>query len=206
MCYSAQVWADYRRYIRQFGAELDIKEFYALFLRRNSDSRVKVPKAMEAAFAEPKNEPEQQIKSAIDAFAAEQTVKLGQNLFKQRKRLADAERTLQAKPTKAAAESKRIAADKIERAMGKLSDLRRTALEDRDSRIFPGQYAPVRVMQNGQRVIKPMRYQCRPAGKPALCDAKYPGTTRAGTISKGSGRASSATRTASPSSTHSMKT
>ena len=143
MCYSAQVWADYRRYIRQFGAELDIKEFYALFLRRNSDSRVKVPKAMEAAFAEPKNEPEQQIKSAIDAFAAEQTVKLGQNLFKQRKRLADAKRTLQAKPTKAAAESKRIAADKIERAMGKLSDLRRTALEDRDSRIFPGQYAPV---------------------------------------------------------------
>ena len=58
-------------------------------------------------------------------------------------------------------------------AMGKLSDLRRTELEDRDSRIFPGQYAPVMVMQNGRRVIK---------------------------------RASSATRTASPSSTHSMKT
>ncbi|WP_157045719.1 hypothetical protein [Polaromonas sp. JS666] len=28
MCYSAQVWADYRRYIRDFGAELDIREFY----------------------------------------------------------------------------------------------------------------------------------------------------------------------------------
>ena len=96
MCYSAQGWADYRLYVRQNGAELDIKEFYELFWRRSGDSKLKIPKAMEAAFAEPKNEAEQQIKSAIDAFTAEQTVKLEQVLFKQRKRLADAELTLQA--------------------------------------------------------------------------------------------------------------
>lgn len=179
MCYSAQVWADYRRYIRQFGAELDIKEFYELFWRRSSDSKIKVPKAMEAAFAEPKNEAEEQIKAAIDAYAAEQTVKLEQDLFKQRKRLADAERTLQTKTTKAASESKRIAADKIEWARGKLSDLQRAELEDRDSRIFPGHYAPVMVMENGRRVIKPMRYQCRPAGKPVFYDSKFPGTYNA---------------------------
>ena len=179
MCYSAQVWADYRRYIRQFGAELDIKEFYELFWRRSSDSKIKVPKAMEAAFAEPKNEAEQRIKAAIDAFAADQTVKLEQELFKQRKRLADAERTLQTKTTKAASESKRIAADKIEWARGKLSDLQRTELKDRDSRIFPGHYAPVMVMENGRRVIKPMRYQCRPAGKPVFYDSKFPGTYNA---------------------------
>ena len=179
MCYSAQVWADYRLYVRQYGAELDIKEFYELFWRRSGDSKVKIPKAMEVAFAEPKTEAEQQIKSAIDAFAAEQSIKLEQDLFKQRKRLADAERTLQAKPTKAATESKRIAADKIEWGMGKLSDLRRTELKDRDSRIFPGHYAPVMVMDKGQRVIKPMRYQCRPSGKPAFYDTKYPGTYNA---------------------------
>ena len=179
MCYSAQVWADYRRYIRQFGAELDIKEFFDLFWRRSGDSKIKVPKAMEAAFAEPKNEAEEQIKAAIDAYAAEQTVKLEQDLFKQRKRLADAERTLQTKTTKAASESKRIAADKIEWARGKLSDLQRTELEDRDSRIFPGHYAPVMVMENGRRVIKPMRYQCRPAGKPVFYDSKFPGTYNA---------------------------
>lgn len=179
MCYSAQVWADYRRYIRQFGAELDIKEFYDLFWRRLGDNKVKIPKAMEAAFAEPKNEAEQQIMSAIDAFAAEQTVKLEQDLFKQRRRLADAERTLQVKPRKAAAESKRIAADKIDWAIGKLSDLRRTEPKDDDSRIFPGHYAPVMVMEGGRRFIRPMRYQCRPAGKPAFNDTKYPGTYNA---------------------------
>jgi hypothetical protein len=34
-------------------------------------------------------------------------------------------------------------------------------------------------MENGRRVIKPMRYQCRPAGKPAIYDVKYPGTYNA---------------------------
>lgn len=32
------------------------------------------------------------------------------------------------------------------------------------------------VMENGQRVVKPMRYQCRIAGNPASYDARYPGT------------------------------
>lgn len=35
------------------------------------------------------------------------------------------------------------------------------------------------VMEGGRRVIKPMRYQCRPAGKPSSYDAKYPGTYNA---------------------------
>ena len=179
MCYTAQVWADYRRYVRQFGAELDIKEFFDLFWRRTTDAKVKIPKAMEDAFAEPRNAAEERIKSAIDAFAAEQTIKLEQELFKQRKRLADAERSMQSKPTKAAAESQRIAVSKIEWAMGKLSDMQRTELKGRDSRIFPGQYTPVMVSEHGRRVIEPMRYQCRPAGKPAFYDTKYPGTYNA---------------------------
>jgi len=100
-------------------------------------------------------------------------------LFKQRARFADAERTLQGKTTKAASESKRIATSKIESALRGLDDLRRTGLKDRDSRIFPGNYAPVMVMEDGKRVIKPMRYHCRPAGKPAFYDKKYPGTYNA---------------------------
>jgi putative SOS response-associated peptidase YedK len=179
MCYSAQIWADYRRYIRAFEAELSVKDFYELFWRRTSDSKVKVPKAMEAAFAEPTNELERRIKGFMEEFAIEEATKLEQELFKQRKRAADAERTLQTKTTKAALESKRIGADKIESTMARLSDLRRTELVDRDSRIFPGHYAPVMVMENGRRVVKPMRYQCRPAGKPAFYDTKYPGTYNA---------------------------
>ena len=35
------------------------------------------------------------------------------------------------------------------------------------------------VWEDGKRVIKPMRYQCRPEGKPAFYDNKYPGTYNA---------------------------
>jgi hypothetical protein len=48
--------------------------------------------------------------------------------------------------------------------------------EGDDLRIFPWHYAPVMVMENGRRVVKPMRYQLRPAGKPAFSDDKFPGT------------------------------
>jgi hypothetical protein len=61
------------------------------------------------------------------------------------------------------------------------ADLRRTTPEARDSRIFPGHYAPVLAVENGQRVIKPMRYECRIAGKPASYDVNYPDVKHQGT-------------------------
>ena len=131
---------------------------------------------MEGAFGEPQTAAEGEIKALIDRFNADQATRLEQDLFKQRKRLADAERSMQAKVTKAATESQRIATDKIAWTLGKLEDLQRTDPTAQDSRIFVGHYAPVMVMEHGQRVIKPMRYQCRIAGKPAAYDEKYPGT------------------------------
>jgi hypothetical protein len=138
---------------------------------RANGGKVKIPKAMDASFAELQDDGAREIRAAIDRFNAEQTTVLERELFKQRTRLADAERTLQTKITKAATESKRIASDKIEATIRRLDDLRRTDLKDRDSRIFPGMYALVMVMEEGQRVIKPMRYQCRLAGKPKSCPA-----------------------------------
>ncbi len=158
MCYSAQVVADYRKFVRKFGAIMDIHEFARLFFERAEGiSKSKIPKAMEGAFAEPQDDAEREINALIAKYASVQATKLEQELFKQRKRLADAERTLQTKVTKAATESQRIATGKIAWAKGKLEDLRRTEPQPRDSRIFPGNYAPVMVMQNGRRVVKPMR-------------------------------------------------
>jgi putative SOS response-associated peptidase YedK len=179
MCYSAQILADYRKYVRMFGAHMSLKEFAQLFFERAEGSKTKIPKGVEDAFLEPTTAEEIEIQKSIQAFNAEQVAKLEQDLFKQRTRLADAERSLELKATKAAAESKRISTDKIGWTRRKLDDLRRTTPEPRDSRIFPGHYAPVMVIENGQRIIKPMRYQCRIAGKPAAYDVKYPGTYNA---------------------------
>ena len=166
MCYSAQIWADYKKYTRAFGAEIDISTFTDLFWSRVEDDKIKLPKAMEDAFSAPSSEQETRIQDLIQQYKAKQASKFEQELFKQRKRLADAERTLRAKTTKAATEAKRISTSKIDWALTKLSDLRRTDLKGSDSRIYPGYFAPVMVMESGKRVIKPMRYQCRPAGKP----------------------------------------
>ena len=179
MCYSARIEADYRKYVKLFGADIDIQEFVRIYWERQDGSKAKLPKAMDAAFSDPHSDDERRIKTLVDEFEAGQVTKLEQDLFKQRARLADAERTLLVKTTKAATESQRIATDKIESILARLGDLRRVELKPRDSRIFPGHYAPVMVMENGRRVIKPMRYQCRPAGKPAFYDTKYPGTYNA---------------------------
>jgi putative SOS response-associated peptidase YedK len=179
MCYSAQIKSDYLRFVRQTGATIDLREFFRIFWQRSADPKVKVPKAVEGPFATPASEQEREIKELIDAFSQVEAARIEQELFKQRKRLADAERALAEKTTKVATESRRIATEKVQWCLGKLAALRRSELIDEDSRIFPGWYAPVLVVENGQRVIKPMRYQCRLPGKPAFHDAKFVGTYNA---------------------------
>jgi putative SOS response-associated peptidase YedK len=179
MCYSAQVWQAYQDYVRKFGAELSIREFVELYASRDKGAKVKTTKAMDDAFLRASTPETRAIADRIEAWNTRQAIELEQLLFRQRKRLADAERTLQTKSTKKALDDQRIATNKIDWAKNKLADLRRTTPEDRDRRIFPGVYAPVMVMEHGRRVIKPMRYQCRPAGKPAFYDTKYPGTYNA---------------------------
>lgn len=179
MCYSALVWADYRRYVRDFGVQLSVEDFYDLFCRRLADPKINIPRGMEEPFRHPQNPAERQISKVISAYAAAREVQLQQDLFAQRARLAEAERKLATKVTKAATESQRIATHKVDWLRGKLTDLHRTQPVESDSRIFPGRYAPVMVMEDGKRVVKPMRYQCRPAGKPAFFDTKFPGTYNA---------------------------
>jgi hypothetical protein len=179
MCYSAQIKANYGKYVRLFGADVSISDFVELFYHRQTNHRIKIPKSLEAEFTDAQSAEECAIKASIEAFKSSQATLLEQELFKQRKRLADAERTLQTKTTKAAQESQRIASSKIEWAKGKLDDLMRNELNSEDARIFPGWYAPVIVSEGGRLVVKPMRYQCRPTGKPAFYDTKFPGTYNA---------------------------
>ena len=179
MCYSAQIKADYKRFVRSFGARIDLREFARLYWEREQGRAIMIPKAIDAMFNDPDGDDERRIKAMIETFNTTQAAKLEQALFKQRARLADAERSLQLKTTKAATESKRIATNKIDAVLRRLDDLRRTEPLERDSRIFPGYYAPLIVMEDGERVVKPMRYQCRVAGKPAFYDTKFPGTYNA---------------------------
>src|SRR6202034_775601 len=90
-------------------------------------------------------------------------------------RLVNAERSLKEKETKKAREDVRIATTKIETLSTKLSRLRSSEPNEEDDRIFPFVYAGVIVKQGGANLLTPVRYHCRPAGKPAFYDRKFPG-------------------------------
>ncbi len=179
MCYSAQIRADYTKLVREYGAMMSLDEFAQLYAHDAGKQRPKTPKAMDDGFAGARTAAGQDIVAKIQQWHAEEMQTLDEELRVQGTRLKAAEATLAHRPTQKARSEARIAGNRIERAQSRLADLHRTGLLPRDSRIFPGVYAPVIVSEHGQRVIKPMRYQCRLADKPARNDTLYPGTYNA---------------------------
>jgi putative SOS response-associated peptidase YedK len=175
MCYSAQIEGAYRKYIRLNGAEMDLEQFEENFGHRVVDPSMRIARAVELWFENPKTEAEHRIRNFIDQYRMAMVTKLETEIFTQRRRLADAERKLESKPTKAACESQRIATAKIETAVHRLplyKGWQPTALDDR---IFPLQFAPIVLRADGRNVVRLARYHCRQAGKPVSIDRKYPG-------------------------------
>lgn len=180
MCYSAQIWSEFRKFEREFGAVMDVQQYVRFFWEKRKDGTWrKIPKRMKDAFDEPRDDAEREIAGIIREGDAEEAHAIEAELFKQKTRLTSAERSLLAKVTKKAENDKRIATDKIARAQRNLDDLRRKEPLPRDSRIFPGWYADVMILQDGKLVLVPMRYQCRLPGWNAAMERKYPGTYNA---------------------------
>src|ERR1700733_2222780 len=175
MCYSAQVVQVVRKLHRQLGIRLDYEEAFRLFMRRLDDPSLIISRGFEANFDDPANDQERRIKALIDEHRSRAATKYERELFSQKTRFVNAERLLKGKETKKAREDVRIAAKKIDALTAKLSDLRRGETNSLDDRIFPMTYTGIIVNQNGQNVLTPMRYFCRPAGKPAFYDKQFPG-------------------------------
>lgn len=175
MCYSAKVKQSLKSLSRQFGAKVDYSRFGELFKRRILDSSIKVSKALELNFTHPENEAEREIYTYIKEYQATKTKEWEAELFKQRRRLADAQRDLYRKETKKALNEKRIAGNKVNTLKRWLGDLHRTEPSLDDDRIYPLYYAPIVIERAGELVVTPMRYHLRPAGKPAFIDKKFDG-------------------------------
>lgn len=167
VCYSALVWADFRRYER-LGGQLDIRAFVKLFndLGQRGTFAKLVPRAVRDAFTQAQGEGEETVHRAIlDAYRATALV-YEEIIAEQTERLAKAEAKLARKPTKTAANEQRVATNKIDEAKAKLARLGENAAKDGWTRIWPGNFAPVLVHDpdTGERKIIPMRYRARPIG------------------------------------------
>lgn len=187
MCYSAEAWTLYDSYVATFGADIDLKAFWELYLGRDEAYRIrrktsdgpKIPKGMDRNFLRPAGPLERQIQDLIAQYNSRRLEESVPELARQKERLAAAEAKLATKPTKTAANEQRIAGNKIRQLERWIEDAKRTSLEPaRDNRIFPDWYAPVLYVENGRKVVRPMRYHCRPCGMDPSTDR-----TRTGQVS-----------------------
>ena len=180
MCYSAQIESKWKRYVRDMEAQMSLPDFQDVAQRRLSDpSQYRLPRGFDLEFSDAKSAEERAILDLIEQYRKGQVTKLETEIFAQKKRLADAERVLAVKETKAAAESKRIAGTKVKQAMGKLGLLTDDKPHANDYRIFPRNYAPILLMRDGEKVMVPARYLLRQPGKPAFMDDKLSGNYNA---------------------------
>ena len=168
--------AQYVAYRRLTGAEVDLDQFMEIFgWTPETDQRRIVPRAVERWFDQPVNDKQRAIHDLIASHHDAQANGWQRELFAQRKRLADAERKLAGKPTKTAAESRRIASRKIETLLKRLGTLNGTSPHATDARIFPMHYAPIVIDDGGSRLVRLARYHCRLPGKSASVDGLFPG-------------------------------
>lgn len=184
MCYSAQIWADFRKYER-FGGTLAIKEFTKLagWTKKKGNWIKVVPKAMRQAMA---NATSGDLDLGTAELAreadAEAIALIASEIDVQEARLVEANAKLaSAKPTKKAENDRRIATNKIAAGAKKLEDMALPASPDGIDRIWPGFFAPVMIRdpETGERLVVPMRYRCRLPGWTEADEIEKPGTYNA---------------------------
>lgn len=187
MCYSAMVEQDFSKINRLLRAEVDRAAFEQFYRQRLSDASCKSTKAMDANFFMSAAAEDEPIAGLITEYRERRKSEVQAELFKQKTRLNTAQRAMASKPTKKAENDRRIASDKVVRLEATLKDLNSPVeLKPSHSRIFPMIYAPVVVEEGGRRLIRPMRYHCRPSGSPEFLDRKFDGlyNARRDTINK----------------------
>jgi putative SOS response-associated peptidase YedK len=170
MCYSAKVSQNIKDLARQFAATMDYSEVERLLMERLAGRPIRLARGFEWNFANPQSAAERRIHELSQEYQSKKVTELEQEVFKQKKRLADAERKLKVKETKAALNEQRVATAKIEAAL-----LKGTQPHEDDHRIFPLTYAPIILKRDGGNVLTLARYHLRQKGKPAFTDQKFPG-------------------------------
>ena len=180
MCYSALVRQNLAWLARRYGAEVAWELFEELFRKRIDDPDIQFARSLDAHVLQMADAQARPSQTYIEQYRTNQARVWEQELFKQRKRLVDAQRKLQLRETKVARSDERIATDKIAMLTGKLASLRSEQTRPEDSRIFPKKYyAPVVTNDGDRLLIRPMRYQCRLPGKPSSYDLRFEGTYNA---------------------------
>ena len=175
MCYSARVRQNLKHLSRRYEAEVDWAAFEELYRRRAEGEDIKMSRDLQRNFQNPETDVERRTAGYIAQFLKAKRSEWENGVFAQKRQVAEAEESLAKRETKKAREDIRIGTKKAQEFLDRLTDLRRTEPNNEDARIFPLSYAPVLISEEDHRVIRPMRYTCRLAGKPADVEKRFPG-------------------------------
>lgn len=180
MCYSAMIRAEIRQLERRLQCKVDVDWYVSTFWVEQGSGpkarRIRAPRAMERDLL---LHGPAQVAALVAEADRREIAALEQDVFAQRRRVADAERALQARPTKKAANDARIGRNKVAAALQRLQELKSPGEGSGLGRIYPGSWCPVVVEEAGRRVIRPMRYRCRLPGWTDAVERRYPGTYNA---------------------------
>jgi putative SOS response-associated peptidase YedK len=175
MCYSARVRQNLKHLSRRYEAEVDWQAFDELYRRRAEGEDIKMSRDLQRNFQNPETDIKRRTAAHITQYLQAKRSEWENSVFAQKRRVAEAEESLAKRETKKAREDIRIGTKKAQEFLDRLADLRRTEPNNEDARIFPLSYAPVLIREEDHRVIRPMRYTCRLAGKPADVEKRFPG-------------------------------
>ncbi len=175
MCFSARVRQNLKHLSRRYEAEVDWAAFEELYRRRAEGEDIRASRDLQRNVQLPETDTERRTAAYIGQYLKAKRDEWEQEVFAQRRRIAEAEESLTKRETKKAREDIRIGTKKAQEYLDRLADLRRTETNKEDARIFPLSFAPVLIAQEGRIAITPMRYTCRLSGKPADVEKWFPG-------------------------------
>jgi putative SOS response-associated peptidase YedK len=162
MCYSVMVETDLKKLGLDFDAVFDLPHFTSLLTQRlQGTANLKIPRAFEANFIDPKNEAEKKAAALIREWQYLELKNLEDKLSQQSVKVLDITGKLQAKETK----TNRLKLETAERVSARLVALithLKGKIRPTDALVHQYTYAPLVVNESGRNVIRLYRYQIRP--------------------------------------------
>ena len=161
----------WRSFCRVSAIKLSIHDFARLYSRRDEDgeSAYRIPRGYIREFQGDSPE-ERGIRETDASFRSTRIAELETDVFKHKKRIADADRKLAIKVTKVAENDKRVGANKLQKAINDIVALKSPAPLSKDYRSYPRGYTIAIIRRDGSPLLVPARYQLLPPGKPQSMD------------------------------------
>ncbi|MBL7557624.1 MAG: hypothetical protein JNM24_17475 [Bdellovibrionaceae bacterium] len=126
MCYSALVKQEAKDLGLSFNVRMDEQLTFEMFEKRSKGENIKIPKAFEENFKNPKTPFEKKISKLIESYRTEKISELESDLFKQKTRQNLAKEALKKKETKKALNEVEISGRQNERIQKRLEKIKDT--------------------------------------------------------------------------------